>query len=168
MPMPRGKGQPFSLSQFALGPLRARADRGLGQGPGGQVPDLGPGPLYLEGPVSGNRQPEPGPKSWPSRNVPRGTIFVEWGGFDAASRKWLVLLGFDLRTFMGFCALMQRMGIFACFAAWNNPAAGAFVAFERLRRVLGSPHLRIEIWGTRISCLFISGPPVCQPTRGIR
>jgi hypothetical protein len=46
------------------------------------------------------------------QNVPRRTIFVEWGGFGAACWKWFVLLGLHLRSFTGICVLQQRTAIF--------------------------------------------------------
>jgi hypothetical protein len=47
------------------------------------------------------------------KNVPRGTTCGEWKRAGGVCWKWLVLLGLDLRFFMGFYALLQRTGMFA-------------------------------------------------------
>jgi hypothetical protein len=48
--------------------------------------------------------------------VPRLAILGEWDGRGEVCWKWIVLLGLNLPLFMGFYAVLHRMGILAYWA----------------------------------------------------
>jgi hypothetical protein len=61
--------------------------------------------------------------------VPRRAFFAEWEGLGGLCWIWFVINGLDLQIIMGFCALLQRMGIFAVLPAivrqWTEGRAKA-------------------------------------------
>jgi hypothetical protein len=70
-------------------------------------------------------------------------ILGEWEGFGEVCWKWIVLLGLNLRFFMGFCALLQRTGIIADWAVLAYMAGSGFEKIQIAGARFGYPAIII-------------------------